>query len=102
MIRPETMSCIGSDACFSRLGINPIFIMSVPELPEHALLKNTIKPGDHLLNETLYLIEGDVLSHHAAQAVDERGEGDSPRCIAVPPHLCARPGEVKHCAALRG
>lgn len=48
------------------------------------------------------LVEGDVLAHHAAQAVDEGREGDGTRGVAVPPHLCPRPCEVKHCTALGG
>lgn len=48
----------------------------------------------------VYLIKRDVLSHHAAQAVDEGREGDGTWSVAVSPNLSSRPCEVKHCTAL--
>ena len=48
-----------------------------------------------------YLIEGDVLAHHAAQAVDEGREGDGARGVAVPPHLGPGAREVKYGTALQ-
>lgn len=48
----------------------------------------------------VYLIKRDVLSHHAAQAVDEGREGDGTWSVAVAPNLSSRPCEVKHCTAL--
>lgn len=49
-----------------------------------------------------HLIERNVLSHHAAQAVDEGGQSDGARGVAVAPNFCPCPAEVKHCTALRG
>lgn len=62
--------------------------------------KLILKPTQGSWNEPLYLIKGDVLSDHAAQAVDEGREGDGAWSIAVPPNLCSRPCEVKLRAAL--
>ena len=49
----------------------------------------------------VYLIKRDVLSHHAAQAVDEGRESDGTWSVAVAPNLSSRPCEVKHRTALR-
>lgn len=48
-----------------------------------------------------HLVEGDVLAHHASQAVYEGREGDGTRSVTVTPHFCPRPGEIKHCTALQ-
>lgn len=58
------------------------------------------KVSQELLDLDFYLIEGDVLSNHAAQAVDKCRQGDGPWSVAVPPHLCSCPCEVKHRTAL--
>lgn len=50
--------------------------------------------------DAFYLIERDVLADHAAQAVDESGQGDGPWSVAVPPHLGSSSCEVKHGTAL--
>ena len=41
------------------------------------------------------------MADHAAQTVDERGERDGARGVAVPVHLVPRAAEVEHRAALR-
>ena len=46
------------------------------------------------------LVEGDVVPDQAPQAVDECGEGDGSRCVAVPHHLGTGAGKVKQSIAL--
>lgn len=48
-----------------------------------------------------HLVEGDVLAHHASQAVYEGREGNGTRSITVTPHFCPRAGEIKHCTPLQ-
>ena len=49
----------------------------------------------------MYLVEGDVLAHHTAQAIDECREGDGTWGVTVPPHLGPGAREVEHSTALQ-
>lgn len=68
---------------------------TILHLPDDLIGRVRSKEG-----RTRNLIEWNVLSNHAAQAVDEGREGDGTRSIAVAPNLSSCPSKVKHSAPL--
>lgn len=60
----------------------------------------SLKATQESYDKPPYLIKRNVLSDHAAQAVDEGREGDGAWSVAVSPNLCSCPCEVKHRTAL--